>query len=58
FNTGTGPGSVSRGSQFKTALAAGALGAVGGIVTYELGKVDADNYLAKLFLFFFKAEFS
>uniref|UniRef100_A0A915CH54 CX domain-containing protein n=1 Tax=Parascaris univalens TaxID=6257 RepID=A0A915CH54_PARUN len=38
FNTGTGPGSVSRGSHFKTALAAGALGAVGGIVTYELGK--------------------
>ncbi|MFH4974556.1 hypothetical protein AB6A40_001265 [Gnathostoma spinigerum] len=38
FRPGTGPGSVSSGSRWKTALAAGALGAVGGVVTYELGK--------------------
>ncbi|VDD86698.1 unnamed protein product [Enterobius vermicularis] len=38
FHSGTGPGSVSRGSQWKTALAAGAVGAVGGVLAYEAGK--------------------
>ena len=38
FHPGTGPGSVSRGSQWKTALAAGAVGAVGGVLAYEAGK--------------------
>ncbi|KAI1710418.1 CX module domain-containing protein [Ditylenchus destructor] len=38
FGGGSGPGSMSRGSVFKTALAGAALGTVGGLVTYELGK--------------------
>ncbi|KAI1705950.1 CX module domain-containing protein [Ditylenchus destructor] len=38
FGGGSGPGSMSRGSMFKTALAGAALGTVGGLVTYELGK--------------------
>ncbi|KAE9556426.1 hypothetical protein FO519_000311 [Halicephalobus sp. NKZ332] len=38
FNQGTGVGSVSRGSTFKHALAGAALGTIGGLAAWELGK--------------------
>uniref|UniRef100_A0A915D5Y5 CX domain-containing protein n=1 Tax=Ditylenchus dipsaci TaxID=166011 RepID=A0A915D5Y5_9BILA len=44
FGSGSGPGSMSRGSVFKTALAGAALGAVGGLVTYELGKAVLHSF--------------
>lgn len=44
FGHGTGPGSASRGSNFKTALAAGALGAVGGLVAFEAGKAILHSF--------------
>uniref|UniRef100_A0A1I8BL01 CX domain-containing protein n=1 Tax=Meloidogyne hapla TaxID=6305 RepID=A0A1I8BL01_MELHA len=38
LGSGTGLGSASRGSSFKTALAGAALGAVGGVLAFEAGK--------------------
>uniref|UniRef100_A0A7E4WBQ2 CX domain-containing protein n=1 Tax=Panagrellus redivivus TaxID=6233 RepID=A0A7E4WBQ2_PANRE len=38
FAPGSGPGSASRGSTFKTALAGAAIGTVGGLLAFEAGK--------------------